>query len=66
MRTTLDLPEDLINELVELTGEKTKTNALIHAMKDFIKRKKLEEVFNALGNVEFDLSANEIRNLNER
>lgn len=44
MRTTLDLPEDLIKETMELTGAKTKTEAIKKAMEEhinYLKRMKL-------------------------
>ena len=47
MRTTLDLPEDLIKETMELTGAKTKTEAIKKAMQELINQnnhKKLREL----------------------
>jgi len=44
MRTTLDLPEELIKETMEITGAKTKTEAIKKAMEELINqsnRKKL-------------------------
>ena len=36
MRTTLDLPEDLIKETMKITGAKTKTEAIKKAMEELI------------------------------
>ncbi len=44
MRTTLDLDESLITELMKATKAKTKTEAIHLAMKDLIRRKKIERL----------------------
>lgn len=58
MRTTLDLPEELLNEAMSLTGEKTKTAVIIRALKTEIKKAKMVEVLNLRGkypDMEIDL-----------
>jgi Arc/MetJ family transcription regulator len=59
MRTTLDLPEDLLAEARELAGTRSKTAAVVLALKDFIDRKKIEELRKLRGSivVEHDLTA---------
>jgi hypothetical protein len=59
MRTTLDLPEDLLIEVKSLAGTRSKTAAVVLALKDFIDRKKIEELRKLRGSivVEQDLSA---------
>jgi Arc/MetJ family transcription regulator len=59
MRTTLDLPEDLLTEVKSLAGTRSKTAAVVLALKDFIDRKKIEELRKLRGSivVEQDLSA---------
>lgn len=42
MRTTLNLDEELIKELMKVTGAKTKVEAIHLAISEFIRRKKLE------------------------
>ena len=41
-RTTVTLPQDLVNELLEVTPAKNKTQAIILAVQERIKRKKME------------------------
>lgn len=41
-RTTVTLPQELVDELLEVTPVKTKTQAVIVAMQERIKRKKME------------------------
>ena len=41
MRTTLDLPEDLINEAMKATHINTKTKVIITALEDLIRKSKI-------------------------
>jgi Arc/MetJ family transcription regulator len=58
MRTTLDLPEDLLTEVRNLAGTRSKTAAVVLALKDFIDRKKIEQLRKLRGSVvvEHDLT----------
>lgn len=40
MRTSLDIPESLLDEAREAAGTKTKTQAIILALSEFIQRRK--------------------------
>ena len=40
MRTTLDLPEDLINEAMSVTRINTKTKVIVTALEDLIRKSK--------------------------
>jgi metal-responsive CopG/Arc/MetJ family transcriptional regulator len=44
MRTTMSLDERLVNELMEVTGAKSRTEAIHRAIAELIRRKKLEEL----------------------
>ena len=44
MRTTLDLDEGLVSELMKATQAKTKTEAIHQAMADLNSRKKLDRL----------------------
>lgn len=55
MRTTLDLPEDLINEAKELLGYKSKTDTIVFALKELIRRHKIEELIGMFGKVKIDI-----------
>jgi len=55
MRTTLDLPEDLVNEAKALTRFKSKTDVVIHSLKELIRRQRIEELKQLAGHVHLDL-----------
>ena len=43
MRTTITIDRELLDELVETTGEKSKSAALNKAAEDYVRREKLRE-----------------------
>jgi Arc/MetJ family transcription regulator len=55
MRTTLDLPEDLIEEARRLLGFKSKTDTVVLSLRELIRRRRIEELKELLGKVELDI-----------
>lgn len=53
MRTTLNLPENLIKRTMKLSGSKTKTAAIVTAMEEYLRRKKLEGIIRLQGKLRF-------------
>jgi hypothetical protein len=45
MRATLNIPDNLIEDLVKETGAKTKTLAITKAIEDYLKKRRLENSF---------------------
>ncbi len=62
MRTTLDLPEKLLNEAMESTHTKTKTAVIIKALEDLLRKSRISNLKNYQGKIELDIDLNEIRN----
>jgi metal-responsive CopG/Arc/MetJ family transcriptional regulator len=54
MRATLNIPDDLLAEVQEISGEKSKTKAITTAMQEFIKQKKIKELIALKGKVQID------------
>jgi hypothetical protein len=61
MRTTLDLPEELLNEARELTGRVSKTDTIVYALKEVIRRQKIEALKAMFGTVTLALDLDKIR-----
>ena len=61
MRTTLDLPEDLINEAMKATHIKTKTKVIITALEDLVRKSKIADLKKFKGKVDLDIDMNAIR-----
>ena len=61
MRTTLDLPIDLLNEAMKATHIKTKTKVIIIALEELIRKSKIAELKEFKGKVDLDIDLNTIR-----
>jgi len=61
MRTTLDLPIDLLNEAMKATHTKTKTKVIIIALEELIRKSKIAELKEFKGKVDLDIDLNTIR-----
>ena len=61
MRTTLDLPEDLLNEAMKATRIPTKTRVIITAMEDLIRKSKISGLKKYKGRIDLDIDMNTIR-----
>lgn len=55
MRTTLDLDEKLIRQLMNVTAAKTQTDAIHQAAAELIRRKKLDQLKSLSGTIHLDL-----------
>jgi Arc/MetJ family transcription regulator len=55
MRTTLDLPEDLLEEARRGLGFKSKTDTIVLALRELVRRQRLEDLKGLLGRVELDI-----------
>jgi Arc/MetJ family transcription regulator len=61
MRTTLDLPENLVNEAMELTHTNTKTAVIVKALEELVRKSKVSELKNYRGKVDLDIDLDELR-----
>ncbi len=52
MRTTLDIPEELLEEAVRATRAKTKREAVIAGLEELIRKSRREELRSLAGKVE--------------
>ena len=65
-RTTITLPKSLLEELMSELEAKTKTEAVVKAIKDEIRLKKMEKIKAMAGKMEFVKSADKLRHEDER
>lgn len=65
-RATVTLPQDLLTELMALVGARSKTEAVITAVKDEIRQRKLARIKAMAGNMEFSATAEELRHGDRR
>jgi len=55
MRTTLDIPEDLLEEARRVLGFKSKTDTIILALRELLRRRRIEELKEMMGAVRLDV-----------
>ena len=61
MRTTLDLPEELLSEAMKTTRIQTKTKVIITALEELIRKSKISEIKKYKGKIDLDIDLNSIR-----
>ncbi|MFZ2950123.1 MAG: type II toxin-antitoxin system VapB family antitoxin [Desulfuromonadaceae bacterium] len=54
MRATLNIPDDLIAEVQQLSGQKSKTRAIITVMEDYVRRQKRQALLELRGKVRIE------------
>lgn len=63
MRTTLDLPENLLEEAMKTTHIQTKTKVIITALEELIRKSKIAELKKFKGKVDLDIDLDNVRGL---
>jgi Arc/MetJ family transcription regulator len=61
MRTTLDIPEALLEEARTAVGLRSKTDTIILALRELVRRRRLRELKQLLGRVQLDIDLAESR-----
>jgi hypothetical protein len=61
MRTTLELPDALVNEALALTKISTKTDLIKYALENVIQREKVRELANYFGKITLDIDLDKLR-----
>jgi len=61
MRTTLDIPEDLINEAMKTTQISTKTKVIITALEGLIRKTRISDLKKYKGKVALDVDLDVLR-----
>ena len=61
MRTTIDIPEDLINEAMRVTQSPTKTELIKNALYNIIQQNKIKSLKNYKGKIDLNIDLNVVR-----
>lgn len=59
MRTTLNIDEKILAEVIEATGEQSKSKAVNMALKQFIRQKTIKNLLSMVGKLEIDDTSEE-------
>ncbi len=61
MRTTLDLPEELLAEAMEVSHQRTKTGVIIAALEDLVRKSRLRSLKRFKGKLDLDVDLHALR-----
>jgi len=61
MRTTLDIPEELVAEVMRITKSKTKSEAIRTALEMVISREKRMKLLTYRGKVDLEIDLDQVR-----
>ncbi len=61
MRTTLVLPDGLVEAAREATGMASKTDTIVHALEEVIRRKRIDDLKAMFGTVDISLDLDKVR-----
>ena len=65
MKTTIEIPDDELRQVMKFTKAKTKREAVVTAIKDFNRRKRLAQLSKVLGTFEDFMSQDELKEMRE-
>jgi len=65
MKTTIDIPEADLSDAMRLSGATTKREAIVTAVQDFNRRKKMAELVKYTGTFDSMMTNDEIEALND-
>jgi len=62
MRTTLDLPENLLEEGLKVSHLRTKTALIIMALEGLVRKSRIQELKSYRGKIDLDIDLDSLRN----
>ncbi len=64
MKTTLDIDDDILKKVMDVSKSKTKKGAIVTALNEYLRLKKREELKDLIGNYkDFDLTLDDLRKM---
>lgn len=65
MKTTIEIPDEELRQVMKFTKAKTKREAVVYAIKDFNRRKRLAKLAKVLGTFEDFMTQDELKTMRE-
>lgn len=65
MKTTIDIPDEDLKEAIKYTGAKTKRDAVVYALKDFNRRRRLAKLAKMLGTFKDFMTQEDLKTMRE-
>lgn len=61
MRTTLDLPPELVDEARQVIGFKSKTDTVVFALREVVRRSRMEDLKALVTRIDYSFDPREVR-----
>ncbi len=65
MKTTIDIPENILKEVLFYSQAKTQRGAVLTAMEEYVRLRKMQKIAEKLGTFEQVLTQSELKKLRE-
>ncbi len=65
MKTTVEIPDEELRQVIKYTKAKTKREAVVHAIKDFNRRQRLAQLTKVLGTFEDFMTQDDLKEMRE-
>jgi Arc/MetJ family transcription regulator len=61
LRTTVDLPEKLVNEAMRISHQKTKTSVIVTALEEYVRKNRIQQLKRFRGKLDISIDLNALR-----
>ena len=61
MRTTVDIPEKLVNEAMRISHHKTKTSVIVTALEEYVRKNRIQHLKRFRGKLDISIDLNALR-----
>lgn len=61
VRTTIDLPEKLVNEAMKISHQKTKTSVIVTALEEYVRKNRIQNLKRFRGKLDISIDLNALR-----
>lgn len=65
MKTTIEIPDEELRQVIKYTKAKTKREAVVYAIKDFNRRQRLAQLAKVLGTFEDFMTQDDLKEMRE-
>lgn len=65
MKTTIDIPDKLLKDVIKLNGAKTKKDAIIQALSDYVQRRKMQGLTKLSGTFKDFMNEEDLKKMRE-
>lgn len=65
MKTTIDIPDDMLKELIDNTAAHTKREAILTAISEFNRKRKVAQLANVVGTLDEFMTGDELAGLRD-